>query len=402
MKKVKKDMENIGRIKIWTIFIILLVVVSVVVGVIVAIWNFFFGALVSGIFFLSALGYTLVKGYVQTPNSYEDIVETMGEYIRKPLEAGPHFLFPFFELERIKQRVFMGEQRLELYLDEKNEKGGDLEFQDCSASLKSFFFFVIYDPKKAVYDIDDLIGSIEEKADHILRAFFGVYPLEEAISMKSLFRLPNIAMLMDFSSGSPHKATHEDLKKTFTEDELKNCEFYKTLDSWGVIPKSFSVSDIEVPDTIKVERERVLKAEKDLEVAGIDIETAKKKAEKDFEVSIIEIKTADKKAKKVIIEATASSKKTALEGKGESEKLRAIVNDGGIDKKDVTGYLVGLAKWEAIGKNPNVTIIEDSGNGASSGARFGAGFNASNKPQRQNPNPNSNPNSNPNPTPKTK
>jgi regulator of protease activity HflC (stomatin/prohibitin superfamily) len=221
--------------------------------------------------------------------------------------------------------------------------------------------------------------------------------------MKSLFRLQNIAMLMDFSSTSAHKPSHDDMKKVFTEDEVKQSEFYKTLDSWGATPKSFSVSDIEIPDSIKIERERVFKAEKDLAIADIEISTAQKKAEKDLAVSVIEIKTADKKAKKIIIEATANSEKTALEGKGESKKLRAIVDDSGLKKEDVSGYLLGLAKWEALGNNANVTIIEDSSNGASSGARFGAGFNSSNKPRQNNPqNQNQTQNQPQTQTPKTK
>jgi regulator of protease activity HflC (stomatin/prohibitin superfamily) len=307
--------------------------------------------------------FTLVKGYLETPHMNEDMVECMGGYIGRPLKPGPHFLFPFFSLEILASRVFLGEQKLELYLDEKNLNGGDIELQDCSTSMKSFFFFQITDSYKATYHIDDVIAAVEEKADHVLRAFFGPYTLDESIQLKSFFKIENVACHIDVSKDSPYKHKKVEELRTYvaSKEEVDASQFYKTLRSWGVEPRSFSITDIDVPQNIKDQRSRILTAEKDRQVAEI------------------EIKTAQSRKQITVVDAEAQKEKAALEGKGEADKVKALMEGASLSGQEVAGFLIQSKKWDAIAKGANVTIIEGGDNETATGVKLGVGIGVATK-----------------------
>ncbi len=373
-----------NRRKIWLVFTLALSAVLAAVFFITLLFGISFIYSISfalGAWFL-IMGTTIVLGYFSTPQMNEDIVEVLGEYVGEPLVAGPHFRFPYFSLEVIVARVYLGEQRLPLYLDNKDGHRGDVEFQDCSASLKADFFFQILDSEKATYNVGDILRVLEEKAEHTVRAFFGVYTLDEAIKMKSVFKLENVVALLDFSKDAPDligedevddngnvvkkKLTAKDMRDiVVTDEELAKTRFFRDLNNWGVKAKSFTITDIDVPLDIKEQRSRVLEAEKNREVAKINIETAKLDAES------------------VEAKASGESKRLELEGqgagKGESSKIKLITDSTNLDPSQVTAYIAELSKWDAVKNNPNITLIEDSSGETNKGFKIGVGIGASQK-----------------------
>jgi len=357
-------MKNQNSVLIWGGFLLATIIVSILIFIfmiLVGVSDSLLWAIPIA-FFCATWGVTIIKGLFETPHKHQDIVESLGRYIGKPLKAGPHLFFPWFNMEKIRARVFMGEQKLELYLDEKSSDSGDVEFQDCSASLKAFFFFEITDAEKATYDIGNVLKSVSEKAEHILRAFFGVYTLDEAIALKGFFRLENVISLIDKSKDSSErlKLTPEEFKQMNAGfAEVKDTSFYETLSNWGVNPKSFIISDIDIPKEIKEQRARVLIAEKDREIAVIAIETARQNK------------------KTLIINAEASAKKAAIEGQGEAQRIKNLA-DGGLDSQSAIDYLVAKEKWGAVKSNPNTTLIIGDSE-ANKGAQIGAGIGATTK-----------------------
>ncbi len=305
---------------------------------------------------------TMIKAYFETPYSYVDIVERFGKYIGRPLEPGPHILYPYFNLEVIRARVFMRQQKLDLKLSNVTDASGDVEFKDCSSSIDASFFFSIVNPEASVYGINDLFGSLREKTGHMLRSFFGMYTLDEAISLKSFFKIENVACMLDISETSPGEAKHyEDFRKyAVTDAEFEATKFYQIISSWGVKPVAIIVADIDVPEEIKKQRSRKLTAEKDKEVAEI------------------EIGTAENKSRRMAIDAEADADKMAKLGEGQAKALRQVVDNSGLPKEKVSDYLIQTKKWEALGNNANVTIIEGSDT-ASEGVKLGVGISAGTK-----------------------
>ena len=381
---MSKKVKTSNKAKVWLGFFIIASLISAIIGFLPIFFqlNAVVGLLAGIGTWLLIIIITLIRGYVETPHNHEDIVEFMGKFIGRPLKSGPHLLFPYFGLEVIRARVFMGQQKIELYLDEKASGGGDVEFKDCSSSLQSHFFFKIVNSVKATYGVSDVLDSIKEKAEHILRAFFGMFTLDQAIQLKSFFKLENVVKVLEISENSPAGGVEPELVRRITGDdsavkiseedliihvlrkvnigteEVRDTRFYTTLKSWGVEPVTFLISDIEIPEDIKKQRARILTADKDREVAKIDN------------------LTAAEKAKKTVIEAKAEKSKSRIIGEGKAQALKAVVSQGGLPQEEIADYLVQTAKWESLGKNANVTIIEDGGGKVSDGTKIGVGIGA--------------------------
>jgi len=243
----------------------------------------------------------------------------------------------------------MGTQKMELYLDEKATDqygGGDVEFKDCSSPISAFFYFEINDAQKATYNIDDVLSGIEEKADHLLRAFLGMYPIDKAIVLKSSFTPAIIASCIDLVK---NPAT------VVTQAQFETTEFYTTLQEWGVTVKDFVISDIKLPASVKAKREEILTAEKDLEIAEIDK------------------RTAVAKKQITITNAEGTKQATILEGQGEGEKLETILQKTGATGKDVIELMIQQTKWDAVKNTKGSVIITAGTDMPSLGAAFGAG-----------------------------
>lgn len=325
-------------------------------------------------FFLGISLKAAYDGWVIVPQKWDYITEIFGAYIGYPLEEGWHIFFPWFNLIKIRNAVYKGEQLMELYLDEKDKEsygGGDVEFEDCSSSLKAFFYFRIIDSEKSTYEIIDLFRAIEEKTDSLLRSFLGLYKLEEVIKMKSNFYLEAITLLTDFC---PDKVLDEIEKENLKKDiqaKWQNSDFYTSLMKWGVEPISLVISDIQLTESLDKARQVVLTAEKELEVASIK----QKQADVD---NTTKVKNAEADKAVSIKKSEAVRQHEILLGEGIAEQIRKIIN-AGVPKGQISRLLIKNKQWEAIGKGGNtVTVIEDGGSSkeASRGANFGSGFNA--------------------------
>lgn len=310
---------------------------------------------------------TITNGYFETPHKHEDIIECLGKYVGEVYNPGPHVIFPYFKLEKIVCRVYMGEQRLSLYLN-KDTPAGDVEFMDCSASLRADLFFKIEDSEKATYEIGNVVVSIREKAEHILRAFFGSWKIDDAIAIKGFFKLNNVIVSVDRSidfrddSGELQIEKFKEFKPS--QKEADNSSFAETLKEWGAKANSFIISDIDLPENIKEQRARLLAAMKDLEVADVRVETSKREA------------------KIKVIGAKATAKEAEIIGQGEADKIENLKKSG-IQDQPALDYLINKEKWNAVSKNPNATVIIGDGSKSSEGAQIGAGIGATTKKEKK-------------------
>lgn len=308
------------------------------------------------LFFIVTL-VTLILGYLKTPSGHNDISEVAGRYIGKPLGPGPHLVFPYLGLQSILVRVFTGTQKIELFLDEGDGHGGSIEFQDASAGLKATFFYKIVDSEKSIYAVEDLEASLKDRGDHLIRAFFGPYTIDEAIELKSFFNMENVASLIDASSDTPNqRLTAEEMRGVVvSEEEAENTEFYRLLKMWGVEPISFAISDLDLPDDLKDQRARMLTSKKDEEVAKVERDIAKIKKEI------------------AVINAQAEARRISLEGSGEAKKVRSLIKETELSPENAAVYLADLKKWECL-KDANVTLIEGSGSKTGDGVELGLGI----------------------------
>lgn len=300
------------------------------------------------IFFLTA--------YQAVPTKEIWITEIFGKFHRQ-LQPGFNILIP--GIEKIRSEVYMGQQMMELYMDNKFHGGygdGDVEFKDCSGvGVKAFFYFKINDAKKATYEITEIFDAIAEKADSVLRINFMMYTLDQAMSLQGRLNLENIACYVDLSTEANKIAPDE------LHDSYLKSEFKVAFDEIGIEPKCFVISDFNLPASIKDQRDQTLKAEKEKEVAQIALE-----------VSRIEKKTS-------IVKAEALKQAKVLEGEGEASKISAVLKVADLPQDQVAKYLTEGLKWEAVSKSKatdKVILISEGDGTSANGAKFGAGSGA--------------------------
>jgi regulator of protease activity HflC (stomatin/prohibitin superfamily) len=353
--------------QIWIQFYIILFLISsgIFLVIIPLHWPVWAGVIIMLLLFGSILAITLFKAWTVVPHQYRYIIEIFGKYIGSPLEPGAYWLFPWFGYVEIRSSVFLGQQLMPLYLDEKISEGyggGSVEFNDCSAPVKATLYFSIFDPEKSTYETNDLFQALEEKADGVIRTFLGMYSLQSAISMKGDFNIATIATLSNIAD--------KDFSEEVVQDKLQKSEFYKSLESWGVHPVDVVISDFELPSKLQEIRETILVAGAEKGAAGPKLETAKIEKE-------IKIVKAQGEAAAKILEGQAAKKIKQLDGEGEADRFKSLITSGA-PKEQIPNFIVQNNKWDAIKNSTNKIIITDGGsNGsASCGAQLAAGFSA--------------------------
>lgn len=364
-KKEKMDMMNLIHYVLWLAMYLVLIMLFVVAGILTHYW------VISAIFIL-VLALTLtILGYAPVQQAEELIVEEFGEYIGKPLKAGPHFLFPLFGFIKAVSLVSLKEQILALSFGSKANKDendrGDIEFADSSAPITSFFYYRVFDSALATYGPEDLVVFIKEEVEGVLRAFLANYTIDEAIALKNKFTLEAVVNGIKLMENNDSKV----------ERDNKN-EFHVALSRWGVEATKLAISDIDIPEVVKQQRIRRLEAEKDLEISAI------KKTQAGIEKKITVIQASAEKL--AMIERAKGAKKTrSLIGKGEASQARALV-ESGISQDEVSSVMIAQMKWEAVEKSSSTdkTIIMDNvpGSSVGAGAGFGAGLDSSGKEKK--------------------
>ena len=153
-----------------------------------------------------------------------------------------------------------------------------------------------------------------------------------------------------------------------SENSYSNTDYCKRLQELGLKATSLVISDIESSKEIEDERQKLLKAE-------VEIDVTKKNAEKVKIENEILIAKAEAQKAVAVLEAEAEKLGQVLKGEGQADQIKKLI-DAGISEEEATDLLINYWKWKALEKgNNNVTLIEGADDGkASEGAKFGAGF----------------------------
>jgi len=332
------------------------------------------------------------KAWTTVPQNHEYIVEKFGKYIGEKLLPGSYLLFPYFGFVVVNSDVFMGEQLMPLYLNDKKDSEfgkGDVEFRDGSTDVDAFLYFKAVDSYKVAYGAADTILSLAEEADNTLRNYLGNYRIDDASILRLDFNIWKIAcgvrLVLQKQTAAPDPNQSpappnpnvpppsippaDDLigfkvvsDKDVTESDYQQSPFYLAIKEWGWLATRFTVSNLTLPESIKKQRERILIAEKDLEVAEI------------------EGKTAVKKKGITITNASATAEAEKLLGTGVGQKIKNLAKEANVSEKEALQYLILQQKWAAVATpGVNVMLNEGGDNTLKMGAAFGKGFGFGNK-----------------------
>ena len=273
----------------------------------------------------------VTKGVIIVQQAEVVIVERLGRFDRV-LQSGFNFIIPILEAPRaidwkISQKGFDGttysliQKRTKIDLREAVydfPRQNVITKDNVTISINALIFFQIFDPKSAVYEIQNLPESIEKLTQTTLRNLVGKLDLDETLVSRDKI--------------------NEELRAILDEKTNK----------WGVKINGVELQDINPPTDIQTAMEKQMKAERDRRAAILEAEGLKKsailKAEGEKEAAI---NRAEGEKQANILKAEGVAQARILEADGEKEAIARIIN-ALADKGQPDKYLIAMKYLETM------------------------------------------------------
>ena len=272
-----------------------------------------------------------IKGIIIVQQAEVVVIERLGKFDRI-LESGFNFIIPILEAPRaidwkITKKGFDGASYS--YIEKKTRidlreavydfpRQNVITKDNVSISINALLYFQIVDPKSAVYEIQNLPDAIEKLTQTNLRNLVGQLNLDESL---------------------------------VSRDKI-NRELREILDDatnkWGVKVTRVELQDIDPPQHVKADMEKLLKADRDKQAAIAEAEGIKQsailKAQGEKEAAI---NKAEGEKQANILRAEGIAKARILEADGEKEAIQRIIN-ALADKGQPDKYLIAMKYLETM------------------------------------------------------
>ncbi len=268
------------------------------------------------------------------------IIQRLGQY-SKTLNAGLHFIVPFFDAPRsmIKisvQRGLDGRTYSNMIYSNRidlRETVYDFPRQNVitkdnvTISINALLYFQIMDAKKAIYSIENLPNAIEKLTQTNLRNLVGQMALDETLVSRDIIN-----------------------------DKLRDI-LDKATDKWGVKINRVELQDIVPPASIQQAMEKEKKAEQDRRATILEAEGVKRsavlKSEGEKEAAI---NKAEGEKQAEILKAQGIAQARIIEADAEKEAINRIIT-ALADKGKPDQYLIAMKYLETL---TNITSGENN------------------------------------------
>lgn len=285
-------------------------------------------------------------GIKVVPQSETRVIERLGRF-HSVLSPGLNFIIPFVDrpktiytrkVERLATGHYMARTVATTVIDLR-EQVYDFPSQqvitrdNVTTEINALLYFQIVDPKKAVYEIDNLPNAIEKLTQTSLRNVIGELELDETLTSRDTINTRLQAILDD--------ATNK----------------------WGVKVNRVELQDITPPESVRIAMEKQMQAERNRRADILNAEGEKKslilrsEGEKESQINRAE---AAKQAE--ILKAEGESRAKVLQAEGEAEAIRRITESIRQSNTDPATYLLATKYIEALeqmtkGKNDKTVFI---------------------------------------------
>ena len=250
---------------------------------------------------LIVIAFILAKSIRIVPQAMTMVIERLGKY-HKTLRSGINFILPFFDSPRSVVWDFPVNEELKTrkrssWIDLREQvydypKQSVITKDNVTISIDALLYFQIMDPMKAV-------------TQTTLRNVVGKLTLDECLTSR---------------------------------DEI-NTELCRILDEatdkWGVKVNRVEIKDIEVPESIRVQMEKQMTAEREKRAAILTAEGEKQSKileAEGFQES--EVKKANGEKEAAILRAEGDAESTRLRAEAEAKAIESVRNAFG----DAAGY----------------------------------------------------------------
>ena len=273
----------------------------------------------------------VAKGIVIVKEREAVIIEYLGQY-KKTLTAGLNFIVPIFEAPRpilTNETMRTLDGRLynqTVYSSRVSLRESVYDFprqnvitkDNVTISINALLYYQIIDPKKAVYNIENLPNAIEKLTQTNLRNLVGQLALDETLVSRDIIN-----------------------------DKLREI-LDKATDKWGVKVNRVELQDIVPPASIQQAMEKEKKAEQDRRATILEAEGIKKAAILKAEgEKMSAINRAEGEKETEILKAQGIAQARIIEADAEKEAISRIIN-ALADKGKPDQYLIAMKYLETL------------------------------------------------------
>lgn len=283
--------------------------------------------IIVGIICIFAIIYIL-KGLTIIPQSETKVVERLGKF-QRTLSPGINFILPIIEKTRkIQTRCVKHDVNGVLYVYTDNKSEIDLREQlydfprqnvitkdNVQTEINALLYFQIIDPKRAVYEIENLPNAIEKLTQTTLRNVIGEMELDDTLTSRDVIN-NKLQSILD-----------------------------EATDKWGVKVTRVELQDITPPESVRKAMEAQMQAERKRRADILNAEGEKAseilKSEGD-KASKLNKAEADRQS--MILYAEGEARAKILQANAEAEAIEKVTNAISKSKTDPATYML-LTKY---------------------------------------------------------
>lgn len=272
------------------------------------------------------------KGVIVVPQSETRVIERLGRF-HSVLTPGLNLIWPFIDRPKLVyirrvEPVGYGKSIVRLSMTpiiDLREQVYDFPSQqvitkdNVTTEINALLYFQIVDPKKAVYEIDNLPNAIEKLTQTSLRNVIGELELDETLTSRDTINSRLQAILDD--------ATNK----------------------WGVKVNRVELQDITPPESVREAMEKQMQAERNRRAEILNAEGEKKsmilRSEGDRQS---EINAAEAVKQSEVLRAEGEARARILRAEAEAEAIRRVADAIKETQTDPATYMLAMKYIETL------------------------------------------------------
>lgn len=265
-------------------------------------------------------------GVKVVPQSETRVIERLGRF-HTVLSPGLNFIIPFIDKPKTiyTRRVEQGMggrhvvRTVATTVIDLREQVYDFPSQqvitrdNVTTEINALLYFQITDPKKAVYEIDNLPNAIEKLTQTSLRNVIGELELDETLTSRDTINTKLQAILDD--------ATNK----------------------WGVKVNRVELQDITPPESVRVAMEKQMQAERNRRAEILNAEGEKQSLILRSEgEKASQINKAEARKQSEILRAEGDAQAIILNAQAEADAIRRVAEAVAVGKTDPAAYMLAM------------------------------------------------------------
>ena len=275
----------------------------------------------------------IMAGVKVVPQSETKVVERLGRF-HSVLQPGLNFIIPFIDkpkvvyTRRIEPSGAFGRGGVRVMTTtviDLREQVYDFPSQqvitrdNVTTEINALLYFQIVDPKKSVYEIDNLPNAIEKLTQTSLRNVIGELELDETLTSRDTINAKLQSILDDASN------------------------------KWGVKVNRVELQDITPPESVRVAMEKQMQAERNRRAEILNAEGEKQSLILRSEgQKMSQINKAEAEKQAAILKAEGEARAQVLRAQAEADAIRNVADAVAQSQTDPAAYLLAQKYIETL------------------------------------------------------